>query len=106
MQLAKHMKTRLRAAGGSVAATCCGSAASPPRSAPGTVVLRPQAAGATTGALQFGQNNDSGSDATGITSTNAAVTLQVSNTANAPALALRSGGADSSRSVPALHALA
>ena len=58
----------------------------------GAVVLRPQAAGATTGAMQFGQNNDSGNNSTGLTSANAVDTLDVSNSADAPAVRLRSGG--------------
>jgi hypothetical protein len=59
----------------------------------GTVLLRPQAAGATTGAMQFGQNNDAGNSSTGLTSTNVTDTLEISNSADAPAVRLRSGGA-------------
>lgn len=59
----------------------------------GSWLLRPHAAGATTGALQFGQQNDAGGDSTLLTSTNATATLQVSNGAGAPAVRLRSGGA-------------
>jgi hypothetical protein len=58
----------------------------------GTVLLRPQAAGAATGAMQFGQPNDAGNSSTGLTSANANDTLDVTNTDDAPAAALRSGG--------------
>jgi hypothetical protein len=58
----------------------------------GTVLLRPQAASATTGAMQFGQQNDAGNASTGLTSANAVDTLDVSNSADAPAVVLRSGG--------------
>jgi len=61
--------------------------------AAGTAVMRPAAAGAATGAMQFGQQNDAGTDSTGLTSTNPTDTLHVSNGAGAPALQLRSGGA-------------
>ena len=59
----------------------------------GTVLLRPQAAGATTGAMQFGHENDSGGDSTGLSSANPGDSLHISNSAGAPALRLRSGGA-------------
>ncbi len=53
--------------------------------------MRPSIAGATTGAMQFGQDNDAGADATGLTSSNSTDTLHVTNSANAPALQVRSG---------------
>jgi hypothetical protein len=58
-----------------------------------SVLLRPQAAGATTGAMQFGQQNDAGGDSTGLASSNITGTLQVSNGSGAPAVLLRSSGA-------------
>jgi len=58
-----------------------------------SVVLRPSAAGATTGAMQLAQQNDAGTDSTGITSSNATDTMHVSNSAGAPALQVRSAAA-------------
>jgi hypothetical protein len=46
----------------------------------GSVLLSPEAADAATGAMQFGTNNDSGTDSTGITSANPDNTLHVVNT--------------------------
>ncbi len=59
----------------------------------GAAVLRPQTAGATTGAMQFGARNDAGNDSTALTSANDGQSLDISNTAGAPALSLRSAGA-------------
>jgi hypothetical protein len=59
----------------------------------GAVLLRPSAAGATTGAMQLGLENDTGAASTGLTSSNGTDTLHVTNSANAIALEVRSGGA-------------
>lgn len=59
----------------------------------GTVLLKPTPAGATTGAMQFGQQNDAGTDATLLSSAGNTGTFQVSNAAGAPAVDARSGGA-------------
>ena len=59
----------------------------------GSVLLRSTPAGATTGAMQSGQQNDAGADSTGLTSSNDTDTLHVSNSASAPAFQARSGGA-------------
>jgi hypothetical protein len=59
----------------------------------GTVLLRPTPAGATTGGMQFGQQNDAGTDPTLLTSASNTGTLQLSNDSGAPALDARSGGA-------------
>lgn len=57
-------------------------------------MLRPDAAGATTGAMQYGTSNDSGSNATGLTSANATWTLNLvnSNGGNALRAGATSGG--------------
>jgi hypothetical protein len=59
----------------------------------GSVVLKPGTAAATTGAMQFGAENDAASDGTGLSSANGDDTLHVRNSANAPAISARSGGA-------------
>ncbi len=46
----------------------------------GTALLRPAAAGATTGALQFGTSNDAGGDSTSLTSSTGAFSLTLENT--------------------------
>jgi hypothetical protein len=46
----------------------------------GTALLRPAAAGAATGNMQFGANNDATTDTTGLTSSNGTDTLHVDNT--------------------------
>ncbi len=52
----------------------------------GSVLLRPDGAGATTAAMSFGAENDAGTDTTGLTSTNGTDTLHVANTASGEAL--------------------
>jgi hypothetical protein len=59
----------------------------------GSVLLKPSAAAATTAALQFGAENDAGTNTTGLTSASGTDTLHVSNSAGAPALEVRSSGA-------------
>jgi len=58
----------------------------------GTVLRRPQTAGATTGAMQFGQQNDAGNASTLLRSANATDTLDLVNSSGGPAMQLRSGG--------------
>src|SRR5262249_31733327 len=48
--------------------------------AAGYAFLRPTPAGATTGAMQFGSDNDAGTDGTGLTSSNSTDTLHLGNT--------------------------
>jgi hypothetical protein len=58
----------------------------------GAAVLREVPAGATTGAMQFGANNNAGTDSTGLSSTHPNSTLQVFNGTAAPALTAISYG--------------
>jgi hypothetical protein len=57
----------------------------------GTVLAHPSVAGATTGALQFGLENNAGAASTGLTSTNGGDTLHVTNSTGT-GLQVRSGG--------------
>jgi hypothetical protein len=59
----------------------------------GGVLLHAQPANATVTALDLGTQNDAATGSTGLTSASESDTLHISNSANAPALLVRSGGA-------------
>ncbi len=72
----------------------------------GSVLLRPGVAGATTGAMQFGAENDAGATGTGLTSSNATDTLHVANTSGASdSAAITAHIAGASSNSRAIHAL-
>ena len=73
----------------------------------GTMMLRPEAAGATTSAMNFGAANDAGTDTTGLTSSNATDTLHVANTSTggSSGVGLTVHNSDAANTAAALNAI-